>query len=168
MEFDFDTVRTNSQLNLLKTLLPFMDRNAQKFLSVYILVQELMLTVSFFENPRNHFTFYKDISSFYEKMIKDLPEEKRGMFDQMKGMMEAMEMMNAYQSMMNVDFGGDSSGETGNTAPSGENSPADDSPSETSGQDNTDFLSGFLTDEQKNLFQMFQSTMNGKDVCENE
>lgn len=143
MEFDFDTVRTNSHLNILKALLPFLDREAQKFLSIYILIQELMLTISFFRDQSHHFSYYDNISCFYDRIIDQLPQEQRDKVSQMKSMMEAFEMMNAYQSMMNFD--------------------TEEEQKDTSEEESPDFLMGFLTDEQKAMFDMFQSTLNGKD-----
>lgn len=143
MEFDFDTVRTNSHLNILKALLPFLDREAQKFLSIYILIQELMLTISFFRDQSHHFSYYDNISCFYDRIIDQLPQEQRDKISQMKSMMEAFEMMNAYQSMMNFD--------------------TEEEQKDTSEEESPDFLMGFLTDEQKAMFDMFQSTLNGKD-----
>lgn len=137
MEFDFDTVRTNSRLNILKAILPFLDRDMQKFLSIYILIQELMLTITFFRDQKHHFSFYENISCFYDKIMNDLPDEQKNMVGQMKQMMDAFEMMNAFNAMTEAS-GGDG----------------------TSPDNNTDFLMGFLTDEQKAMFDMFSSTMN--------
>lgn len=136
MEFDFDTVRTNSRLNILKAILPFLDRDMQKFLSIYILIQELMLTITFFRDQRHHFSFYENISCFYDKIMNDLPDEQKNMVNQMKQMMDAFEMMNALNAMTGSSDGGASS------------------------DGNADFLMSFLTDEQKAMFDMFSSTMN--------
>lgn len=158
MEFDFDTVRTNSHLNILKALLPFLDREAQKFLSIYILIQELMLTISFFRDQSHHFSYYDNISCFYDRIIDQLPQEQRDKVSQMKSMMEAFEMMNAYQSMMNFD-----TEEEQKDTPEEERNPDFSGQTPVSQTESPDFLMGFLTDEQKAMFDMFQSTLNGKD-----
>lgn len=142
MEFDFDTVRTNSRLNILKAILPFLDRDMQKFLSIYILIQELMLTISFFQDQRHHFSFYENVSCFYDKIMNDLPGDQKNMIGQMKQMMDAFEMMNALNAMTGASEDG------GNAQDNG-----------------ADFLTGFLSDEQKAMFDMFSSTMNeGKET----
>ncbi|NBH83325.1 hypothetical protein D7X88_10790 [bacterium C-53] len=137
MVFDFETVRTNSRLNILKAILPFLDRDMQKFLSIYILIQELMLTISFFQDQKHHFSFYENISCFYDKIMNDLPDDQKNKIGQMKQMMDAFEMMNAMNAMAGAFENG-----------------------EAQQDNNTDFLMSFLSDDQKAMFDMFSSTMN--------
>ena len=137
MVFDFETVRTNSRLNILKAILPFLDRDMQKFLSIYILIQELMLTISFFQDQTNNFSFYEKISCFYDKIMNDLPDDQKNKIGQMKQMMDAFEMMNAMNAMAGAFENG-----------------------EAQQDNNTDFLMSFLSDDQKAMFDMFSSTMN--------
>jgi hypothetical protein len=55
---DFDKVTTTNHIQILKTVLPYVDRGSQQYLSVYIKVKELFYTVSFFQE--GNFIEYPD------------------------------------------------------------------------------------------------------------
>ncbi|MDD3414580.1 MAG: hypothetical protein PHY47_11345 [Lachnospiraceae bacterium] len=121
---DFDKVTTTNHIQILKTVLPYVDRGSQQYLSVYIKVKELFYTVSFFQegnfieynnscNKESSFPINSPLlsalpidiaallnSDFISKIKPYCNEEEMSMVNQIQTMIQAYEMYKTYSSMM--------------------------------------------------------------------
>lgn len=121
---DFDKVTTTNHIQILKTVLPYVDRGSQQYLSVYIKVKELFYTVSFFQegnyienynscNKESSFPINSPLlsalpidiaallnSDFISKIKPFCNEEEMSMVNQIQTMIQAYEMYKTYSSVM--------------------------------------------------------------------
>ena len=128
----FDTLYTSNQMQMLKIVLPFMQEKMQRFIAIYIKLNELMITLRFSNSLCNSSCFKKketDITSMLKYLSPYLSDSDKEMMNQFSSMQENMEQfkqMSAMMQMMN-DMG--------------------DSPESA--------LEGLLSEEQMAMFKMF-------------
>lgn len=148
----FDSLTTNNHLQILKLLIPYMKHPIQKYLAIYIKVQELLYTISFFQQPvadkipydskDGILSFAKD---FAEKIKPFCTEEELGFIQQIESMLQAFEMLKTYQALSEL-------------LP--QNPPEKNNPSFGDNEINPlNILQGFMDDEQRNMFETFMNTM---------
>lgn len=153
----FDTLYTTNHMKILKILIPYLEREHQKKLAIYIKWQELMFTLNFFKQyPTNLY-----ISDLNNKKKWDLnillplvtsycnESEKAiiSQFSQLQNMMNMMNDMQQYMPLIQQFMSSMSSGK--------ENQ---DNPNDFSNGNMMDMFKNMMTEEQQTMFSMF---MNG-------
>ena len=110
----FDTLFTTNQIQIMKALLPCLDRPMQKYLAIYIKYQELQYTISYFKN--HSYSICGDPSQPKTDIRKVLPsilpycnetqkqklQQMEQMFSSLETYKEMMEMMEMMQAMTNA------------------------------------------------------------------
>lgn len=149
----FDTLFTTNHMQILKSLIPYMESGFQKKMAVYIKLSELQYTISYFHNHRAELSGCSmdkkefDLPSIYRMIKGYCTNAEQKQIEQIISMMNTMETMKNVQEMM--AFMKEMEGFTG----SGGTSAA-------SGADNAfsmfDMLKGMLSPEQAELFEMMQ------------
>ena len=107
----FDMLFTTNRIQIMKTILPCLDRPMQKYLAIYIKYQELQYTISYFEK-HSHCLFdghngqKQDIRKVLPALLPYCSDAQKQMlqrFEQLMSSMETyremMEMMEMMQSM---------------------------------------------------------------------
>ena len=124
----FDTLYTSNQLQMLKIVLPYMQENMQRFIAIYIKLNELLLTFHFSSGtyPVKKETDFTGILKCLSPYLSDSEKDMMNQFLSMQENMEQFKQMSAMMQMMN-EMGG--------------------SPEEA--------LQGFLSEEQMTMFKMF-------------
>lgn len=177
----FDTLFCTNHIQMLKVILPYMDNQTQKSMAIYIKFLELNYTISYFkkhpyplcgcverEKQADIFKMCSELLPFCTENEKKQIEQLRGVFQSMemyKEMSQTMDMMKDFMpdmaSFMN-NFSEDQvfSAEGGNppgndgTAPSGSGSGG--------GFDMMNMLMNMLTPEQRQMYEMFESSKSEK------
>lgn len=128
----FDTLYTSNQMQMLKIVLPFMSENIQRFIAIYIKLNELLIALRFSNSLKDSYCYTKqepDMTNMLKYLSPYLSDSEREMMNQFASMQENMEQfkqMSAMMQMMN-DMGA--------------------SPESA--------LEGFLSEEQMAMFKMF-------------
>jgi len=124
----FDTLYTSNQLQMLKIVLPYMKQNMQRFIAIYIKLNELLLAFHFSSGtyPVKKENDFTGMLKYLSPYLSDSEREMMNQFSSMQENMEQFKQMSAMMQMMN---------ETGG------------SPEEA--------LQGFLSEEQMAMFKMF-------------
>ncbi len=124
----FDTLYTSNQLQMLKIVLPYMDGEIQRFIAIYIKLNEFILTLnfSFGSYPVKKEPDMMGMIKYLSPYLSDSEKEMMNQFSSMQENMEQFKQMSAMMQMMN-EMGG---------------SPED-------------ALQGFLSEEQMAMFKMF-------------
>lgn len=149
--YDFDSRTTNNHIQILKTAIPYMEPEKQKYIAIYIKFLELSYTISFFQGLQtpppygacSAETFDEkkpDLLSLLEEIKHFCTKEEQKFIDMMLNMLSAFQMFNTYQTMMQAmapPEGGDDGNGSG-------------------GMDPFAMLKGMLTPEQQSMFDMFQ------------
>ena len=124
----FDTLYTSNQLQMLKIVLPYMQKTMQRFIAIYIKLNELMLAFHFSSGsyPVKKETDMTGMLRYLSPYLSDCEREMMNQFSSMQENMEQFKQMSQLMQMMN-EMGG---------------SPED-------------ALQGFLSEEQMAMFKMF-------------
>jgi len=124
----FDTLYTSNQLQMLKIVLPYMKQNMQRFIAIYIKLNELLLAFHFSSGtyPFKKETDFTGMLKYLSPYLSDADKDMMNQFSSMQENMEQFKQMSAMMQMMN-EMGG---------------SPED-------------ALQGFLSEEQMAMFKMF-------------
>ena len=124
----FDTLYTSNQLQMLKIVLPYMEGQIQRFIAIYIKLNELLLAFHFSSGtyPVKKETNMTGMLKYLSPYLSDSEREMMNQFSSMQENMEQFKQMSAMMQMMN-EMGG--------------------SPEEA--------LQGFLSEEQMAMFKMF-------------
>lgn len=124
----FDTLYTSNQLQMLKIVLPYMQENMQRFIAIYIKLNELLLAFHFSSGiyPVKKETNMTGMLKYLSPYLSDSEKDMMNQFSSMQENMEQFKQMSALMQMMN-EMGG--------------------SPEEA--------LQGFLSEEQMAMFKMF-------------
>ena len=124
----FDTLYTSNQLQMLKIVLPYMQETMQRFIAIYIKLNELMIAFHFSSGsyPVKRETDMTGMLRYLSPYLSDSEKEMVNQFSSMQENMEQFKQMSQMMRMMN-EMGG---------------SPED-------------ALQGFLSEEQMAMFKMF-------------
>ena len=124
----FDTLYTSNQLQMLKIVLPYMQDTMQRFIAIYIKLNELMIAFHFSSGsyPVKKETDLTGMLRYLSPYLSDSEKEMMNQFSSMQENMEQFKQMSQMMQMMN-EMGG---------------SPED-------------ALQGFLSEEQMAMFKMF-------------
>lgn len=141
----FDTLFTTNHIQIMKTLLPYLDETLQKHLAILIKYMELQYTISYFKKHKISFGGRQsekkepDLTELYPRIQSFLTEEERSRTQQIMNMLSMMQNLGQMQEMMNMM------------------NAMNDADSDTN-SDPTDLLMGMLSPEQRSMFEMFQNT----------
>lgn len=101
---DFDMKTTNGSTQMIKALIPFFSPREQQMLAMIVRIQELVMTIRYFENIRNiqqnnniKLSFNKDL---FDHIKRYCTPENQKMIDnilQFMNISELMKMMNAFE-----------------------------------------------------------------------
>jgi len=124
----FDTLYTSNQLQMLKIVLPYMQQNMQRFIAIYIKLNELLLAFHFSSGsyPVKQENDFTGMLKYLSPYLSDSEKDMMNQFSSMQENVEQFKQISAMMQMMN-DMGG---------------SPED-------------ALQGFLSEEQMAMFKMF-------------
>lgn len=134
----FDTLYTSNHLQMLKIVLPYMQTEMQKFIAVYIKLNELFITIQFSKNKEEHSSFpaqqEMDMAYLVKHLSPYLSESEKEMMNQFANMQENMEQFKQMSQMMQMmnEMGG---------------SPES-------------MLQNFLSEEQMAMFNMFEEELS--------
>lgn len=129
----FDQALSNTSLQMLKLLIPYLPPQTQRIMAVYIKFLELQTTLSFFRTFRQ-----KDLAP--EHIFEDLkPYLPRSALESFDSMMNMVNMMNLFQEMQGA---------------SGSNSGSDFN--FDFGFDPMSMMKDMLSPEHQDMFQMYQ------------
>lgn len=140
----FDTLFTTNQIQIMKTMLPYLDEAMQKHFAILIKFMELKYTISYLAKHKmslgGRHTERKDpdMQELFPKIQGFLSPSERSKVEQIMNLMNTMQTVSQFQEMM--QFMNDSASE------------------EEGGADNSDFLMNMLSPEQRAMFEMFQGT----------
>lgn len=110
---EFDMLTVNESMQMFKAMIPFLDYNLQKPLSIIIRMNELTQTINFYNNPRNYSTLASQslnrsyISSvndiftneeFLNTIMRYCPEKYAGMIENIKNFSKVSDIMNLFNS----------------------------------------------------------------------
>lgn len=110
---EFDMLTVNESMQMFKAMIPFLDYNLQKPLSIVIRINELTQTMNFYNNPRNRSTLasqslnhayissVNDIFSneeFLNTVMRYCPEKYAGMIENIKNFSKMSDIMNLFNS----------------------------------------------------------------------
>ncbi len=124
----FDTLYTSNQLQMLKIVLPYMQEQMQRFIAIYIKLNELLIAFHFSSGsyPVKKEPDMTCMLKYLSPYLSDSEKEMMNQFSSMQENMEQFKQMSQMMQMMN---------EMG------------DSPESA--------LQGFLSEEQMAMFKMF-------------
>ena len=105
---------SNKELNMLKTMLPYMDIHFQPFLAMYIKYIELRATIDLFTGGKDVFNTHKQaslgISDILSSIAPYLTPEERESMENMQNILNTVQMFEQYKDMFSPDmmesFGG--------------------------------------------------------------
>lgn len=103
----FDTLFCTNHIKMLKVLLFFLDSSMQKFLAVYIKIQELQYIISYFDTHSSIKPDNFDFNLLCQEIIPYCgPEERKKIeqFTQLQQMMEQFNQINQTMEMMKELF----------------------------------------------------------------
>lgn len=103
----FDMLFTTNRIQIMKTILPCLDRPMQKYLAIYIKYQELQYTISYFEK-HSHRLFEPasgqkpDFRSILPSLYPFCSDAQKKKLQQMEQMLSAMETYREMMEMMEM------------------------------------------------------------------
>lgn len=166
----FDTLFTTNHMQILKSLLPYVDSDFQKKLAVYIKFSELQYTLSYFQNHKAEISGCSltkkefDLSSIYQTIKGYCTHEEQSQIEQLINFMNTMEMVKNMREMM--EFMNELETFSNFTYTSSDTSPSDNSSEAVTSDSNPEtqmdsfsmltMLKGMLPPEQAELFEMIQ------------
>ena len=110
---EFDMLTVNESLQMFKAMIPFLEYDIQKPLSIIIRINELTQTMNFYNNPHNRTTFISQslnrpyISSvndiftndeFINTIMRYCPEKYAGMVENFRNFSKMSDIMNLFNS----------------------------------------------------------------------
>ena len=155
----FDSLVSTRENLMLKTLLPYLNKDFQPFLALYIKYSELMATINLFKGNNKVFNNSSpDIMDIITNILPYLSPEDQQTFENMgnlKNMMDIFEQYKDFSTMAGMDTppssNEDSSSEKDTTTNANNTSNTTDEITNTN-----DILSAFLSPEQQQLFQFME------------
>lgn len=169
----FDTLFTTNHMQILKSLMPYVESDFQKKLAVYIKMSELKYTISYFQHYRAELSGCSmekkefDLAKVYHMIKGYCTKNEQRQIEQILNLMNTMETMKNMQEMMEFmkEFeaaSGSDGAAAGFGSDSGEFSAASSSDTTGSAQGGGSsmlaMLKGMLPPEQAELFEMLQNT----------
>lgn len=134
-----DQIANEGHLNLLKAAIPYIRSDSQKPLAIYTKILELGNIMRFFDQPSPEMSICSeedDISAF--DMLNDIrsfcDESEKEAIDSCIQILQTLQTFSAYQNMFQ-NFSSES-------------------------QDPMDLMRNFLTPEQQNMFETYQTLLN--------
>ena len=103
----FDMLFTTNRIQIMKTILPCLDRPMQKYLAIYIKYQELQYTISYFEK-HSHRLFEPasgqkpDFRGILPSLYPFCSDTQKKKLQQMEQMLSAMETYREMMEMMEM------------------------------------------------------------------
>ncbi len=170
----FDTLFCTNHIQMLKVMLPYMERQMQKSLAVYIKFLELNYTITYFKNHPyplcgcGESQASPDLFKLCSELLPYCTETEKKQLEQIRGIFQSMEMYREMSKTMDMmkDFMpdmADFSNIFGNSQASGSDSSADNgSDSSGGGFDIMNMLMNMLTPEQKQMYEMFGGNQNAE------
>ena len=140
----FDTLFTQYPLQICKIILPLLPPRYQGFLSVYIKFQELVFTLTFFQEKMNRSnTFLQSSWDNPPEAITEIIHEIKPYcspsiqqsLDQMEQMLQAFDRMKAYMPLL-------------------------DAMNQSDSADSSSLFNTFMNRDQKNMYQKFENFFN--------
>ena len=101
----FDTLYTSNQMQMLKIVLPFMSENIQRFIAIYIKLNELLIALRFSNSLKDSYCYAKqepDMTNMLKYLSPYLSESEREMMNQFSSMQENMEQFKQMSQMMQM------------------------------------------------------------------
>lgn len=110
---EFDMLTVNESLQMFKAMIPFLEYDIQKPLSIIIRINELTQTMNFYNNPHNRTTFTsQSLNSSYISSVNDIftndefintiirycPEKYVGMVENFRNFSKISDIMNLFNS----------------------------------------------------------------------
>lgn len=162
----FDTLYTTNHIQILKILLPYVERKNQKTLAILIKYMEFQYTLQYFsshpyvlgaaeipdkqEPEKDGFDFF----SLLEQIKAFCSPREKAMLDQISNMRQAMSMYEEVKNMMQLF-------ETMSAGANSDGQNPEDGMSYQEGSSPMDFLKTMLSPEQQAMFEIFQSAVRG-------
>lgn len=146
----FDTLFTTNQIQIMKTVLPYLDEALQKQFAVIIKYMELKYTIAYLKKHSmslgGRHTEKKDldIQELFPRIQGFLSPAERSRTEQIMNMINTMQTVSQFQEMMQFM----------NASDSGSDADTDSG----SGSDASDLLMNMLSPEQRAMFEMFQNS----------
>lgn len=133
----FDTLYTSNQLQMLKIVLPYMQTEMQKFIAIYIKLNELLIALQFTKNKPLNSSFplqremnMADLLKYLSPYLSEAEKEMMNQFTSFQENMEQFKQMSQMMQMMNDMEGSPES-----------------------------MLQNFLSEEQMAMFNMFEEEL---------
>lgn len=174
----FDTLFCTNHIQMLKVILPYMERQMQKSMAIYIKFLELNYTIDYFkkhpyplcgcmekESASDIFQIYTELIPYCtereKKQLEQIKNIRQGM-EMYREMSQAMDMMKDFMPDMTSFTDGLSGGNPFSASSSDKNASSDDDNSQPSsgGFDIMNILMNMLTPEQKQMYEMFEEKSN--------
>ncbi len=141
--FSIDNFVNNKELNIMKAVLPFLPPQTQRFMAIFIAMNELSSVFALLNAIGNGNLFSNnkceqepDVSKIFETIKKFLDPSEVEMYENYLNMMNTIKMFNEMSSMFNND----------------EQEYSDGNNSSNSGGFNMDMLKAMLSPEQSAIF----------------
>ena len=157
----FDALYSNNQIQMLKIILSYMDKQTQKSMAIYIKFLELIYTINYFKkNPypafnccENETTF--DMSKMCTELLPYCTEQQKNQIKQMQNIFQTMEMYKEMSKTMDImkEFMPDMA----NMFQDNDNKKSASTGENNGSFDMMDMLMNMLSPEQKEMFNMFNS-----------
>lgn len=157
----FDTLFCTNHIQMLKVILPYMERQTQKSLAVYIKFLELNYTIAYFKNHPyplcgcGESESAPDLFKLCSELLPYCTENEKKQIEQIRSMFQTMEMYKEMSKTMDLmkdfmpdmaDFGTSDNNST----------------SSGGGFDIMNMLMNMLTPEQKQMYEMFGGNQNAE------
>lgn len=134
-----DKAVTSNNIQILKTAIPFVAAEKQKYVSIYVKYLELMNTISFFNSKSNYgleeSVSHPDLFELLNEIKPFLSRRDQELVDSFANMANIMKMYDSYKDMFTSDAAGDP-----------QSNPFDT-------------LKGMLSPEQQAMFDMYQNML---------
>lgn len=164
---DFDLKTTNGSTQMIKALIPFFSPREQQMLAMIVRIQELVMTIRYFDkisqiqqNSNIKFSFNKEI---FDHIKRYCTPENQKMIDsimQFMNISELMKVMNAFENENTSEGNGNLSDimnifQTMNKT----SDEINNMPKPPSGNP-MDLMSSMMSNEQESLYEMFLNKLN--------
>ncbi len=136
-----DKAISTNHIQILKTAIPYVTVDKQKYFSIFVKYLELMNTISYFQSDKAQVGIYSadmehpDMFGFINEIREYLTKKDQEMIDSFINMFQMMKMFEAYKDMFDMEGDGDSSANP------------------------FDMVKGMLSPEQQAMFNMYENMM---------
>lgn len=160
----FDMLFTTNQIQIMKALLPCLDRPMQKYLAIYIKYQELQYTISYFKKHPHYICGAAsgqktDIRSVLPSILPYCNDSQKQKIQQMEQMMSSLETYKEMMDMMEM-----MQAMTNTAAPDERDSGENTAQESGSGMQMPDMeaLLSMLSPEQQTMIELLKGGMNNE------